>query len=848
METSHYLGVAIVDTHALMRVAAGDAEDAGSVIPELLPEALRGQPSAIEFRQDRRGRAVLAAIAPIPSGPRCTPDGVTPCLGAAMLFFDPNTWLYPYLRRALPEITTGEVLLAELDGNHVVFLSPLRKLSAQPMSLRPAVSGPVTAAIAAVRGVHGFGVFPDYKGDRVFASTTRIPNTRWALVVKVDEHEALAPYREHLLTRSLIVFGLLAAVVGVGYGLWRGRSARYESALAASEARSSLLIENANDVILFCSRDLRILDANRKAEAFYGYTREELLQLSIPQLRAEETLPELPGEDEAIRAGGHVFETIHKRKDGARLPVEVSANLVNLGREQVYLAIVRDISERRRQAAAIIHLNRLLRTISAVNQLIVRERDRDRLLSRACEILVEHGGFRLVWVGLVDDVSSEIRPAAWAGHEDGYLSAVHIHADDSPLGHGAPGTAARLGRADVIDDTEHEERFAPWRDEARRRGYRSMAAIPLRIGEKGRSTLNVYSGEPAAFAPEVLSLLEELGVDLGFAISAIENEERRREAVEALRRREEDYRRLFESVNDVILVWDPATEMILDANSKACAAYGYSHEELLGTSIERLTRDVRRDGNYVRRLLREGSLRGFDSVHTRRNGTPIHFRIDSSVVEYAGQQAIVSICRDLTQEVALEAQLRQAQKMEAIGQLAGGVAHDFNNLLQAMLSHVQVLRSSDVLSGPGERHLVEFEDQIKRGAALTRQLLLFARRETTKPEYLDLNDVVRNSVRLLQRLVPANIALTLELADQPLPVSADRGQLDQVLVNLVVNAVDAMPDGGKLAIRSGSVDPAWAWFAVDDTGGGIPAEIRERIFDPFFTTKPQGKGTGLGLS
>ncbi len=142
--------------------------------------------------------------------------------------------------------------------------------------------------------------------------------------------------------------------------------------------------------------------------------------------------------------------------------------------------------------------------------------------------------------------------------------------------------------------------------------------------------------------------------------------------------------------------------------------------------------------------------------------------------------------------------------------------------------------------------MTELEAEIRRGSTLTRQLLLFSRRETAKPERLDLNDGIRGAATFLRRLVRANIGFSLELADEPLPVEADRGQLDQVLMNLVVNAADAMPGGGSLTIRSGSGGLDGVWFAADDTGTGIPKEIRERIFEPFFTTK--GTGTGLGLS
>ncbi|HUK12250.1 MAG TPA: ATP-binding protein, partial [Thermoanaerobaculaceae bacterium] len=182
------------------------------------------------------------------------------------------------------------------------------------------------------------------------------------------------------------------------------------------------------------------------------------------------------------------------------------------------------------------------------------------------------------------------------------------------------------------------------------------------------------------------------------------------------------------------------------------------------------------------------------------------------------------------------------------GNLAGGVAHDFNNLLQAMLSHVQLLRGDSASPQRVLEVVRELEQQISRGASLTRQLLVFSRRETVKPERVRVNDAVREATQILQRLVRANIALAIELAPESLVVEADRGQLQQVLMNLTLNASDAMPEGGRLLIRTGALDEREVVISVTDTGHGIPDAIRERIFEPFFTTKEPGRGTGLGLS
>ena len=441
-------------------------------------------------------------------------------------------------------------------------------------------------------------------------------------------------------------------------------------------------------------------------------------------------------------------------------------------------------------------------------------------------------------------------------------------------------------------------------------------------------------------------------------------------AAESLRRSEEQYHSLFNGANDAIVVFEPGSETILDANPKACELYGYGRDELVGSSLKRLTLDVARGERLIADLVQDKTANELETVHLRRDGTAVQLQIKGSVVDYGGKTAVLSIARDITQrkrgeeerrrlataieqsaeavvitdtrgtieyvnpafewitgypaaevigskpnilksgkqppsfyaemwtvissgsvwtgrltnrrkdgslyqeemsispirdengeiinfvavkrdvssEMELQRQLAQAQKMEAMGRLAGGVAHDFNNVLQALITHVQLIRNRPKGRKSMESSIQEIEDLIGRGASLTRQLLIFSRRETVKPEHLDLNEQVREAGRMLQRLVKENIKLSIALAPQRLQVTADRGQLDQVLMNLVVNASDAMPDGGHLTIRTGSADPDRVWLSVSDTGTGIPDAIRESIFEPFFTTKAPGKGTGLGLS
>jgi signal transduction histidine kinase/CheY-like chemotaxis protein len=233
-----------------------------------------------------------------------------------------------------------------------------------------------------------------------------------------------------------------------------------------------------------------------------------------------------------------------------------------------------------------------------------------------------------------------------------------------------------------------------------------------------------------------------------------------------------------------------------------------------------------------------------------------------SIHSESGPLTIAVNSRDVTEHRRLEEHLRQAQKMEAIGHLAGGVAHDFNNILAVILMQTDLMRMEEGLNTPLQEGLRQLRSAAERGANLTRQLLLFGRKQVLHSRVVDLNDVVSNLSKMLQRLIGEDVKLELHLHPEALPIHADAGMLDQVLLNLAVNARDAMPSGGRLRIQTSHVDldeemarsllelPAgsYASLLVSDTGAGMAPDVLPHIFEPFFTTKGPGKGTGLGLA
>ena len=334
-----------------------------------------------------------------------------------------------------------------------------------------------------------------------------------------------------------------------------------------------------------------------------------------------------------------------------------------------------------------------------------------------------------------------------------------------------------------------------------------------------------------------------------------------------LREREAEYRLLFESNPHPMWVFDDETLVFLAVNEAAVRHYGYSREEFLGMTIEgiRPREEVpllakhlaARDRPEAERSVHKGVW-----THRRKDGSLIRVRVSAGTIVFQGRKARLVLATDLTEREQLEAQLRQAQKMEAVGRLAGGVAHDFNNLLTTILGYSELLIQQRHEDAELVRELEEIRAAGERAAALTRQLLAFSRRQVLQPKVLDLNAVVTDFERMLRRLIGEDVELASRLDPRLGRVEADPGQLEQVIMNLAVNARDAMPQGGKLTIETANVELSEAYaaeradvdpgpyvlLAISDTGTGMDEQTKSRLFEPFFTTKEAGKGTGLGLA
>ena len=305
----------------------------------------------------------------------------------------------------------------------------------------------------------------------------------------------------------------------------------------------------------------------------------------------------------------------------------------------------------------------------------------------------------------------------------------------------------------------------------------------------------------------------------------------------------------------------------LRVNQRMCDLLGYSRDELQGIAVEELTtlEDLEADERSFRRMA-AGTLDRHvvdERRYRRRDGTFVWARVNVSVHRdpHGQAQQFISVIEDITERRTLEAQVRQANKMDAIGRLASGVAHDFNNLLTVIIGFAELLTADAAMANQYQKDLGEIIKAAERAAGLTRQLLAFSRQQVLHAAPLDVNGLITEMTGMLGRLIGEHIEVALALAPNLSPALVDRGQLEQVVMNLVVNARDAMPSGGCVTIETTEVQlenssfheetvmqGEYVMLAISDTGSGMTKETQRRLFEPFFTTKEPGKGTGLGLS
>jgi PAS domain S-box-containing protein len=590
-----------------------------------------------------------------------------------------------------------------------------------------------------------------------------------------------------------------------------------EAALHESENKLRSLFEGSRDAILTSDPESgKFTSGNAAALKMFGAATETELIACKPADLSPERQPDgrrsadKAGEvDELVlREGTHYFEWMHRRFTGELFPADVLLTRIERDGKPVILASVRDISERKQAETALRQSEEQFRTMFetasvGMGQANPHTGKLERVNRRMCEIT-------------------------------GY-------------------SEAELLQLKVPDFTHPHDRERDWAlFQSVVRGEISSYHIEKRYLRKDKKTVWVNVN---------MNLLRNTAGEPFRTMATIEDITERRKAEEERVRLSTALEQAAESIvitdlSSIILYVNPAFEQIT----------GYTRREAIGQN-PRFLHSGKHDAAFYKKMwdtLKRGEVWHGHFINKRKDGTLYEEDATISPVRDASGNVVnyMAIKLDVTREMELEGQFRQAQKLEAIGQLAGGVAHDFNNILTSILMQTELSTMENGLAGEVRESFEQIRRDAERAANLTRQLLLFSRRQVMQSQVLDLNETVTNLAKMLQRIIGEDVRMLLQLHPAPLMTHADAGMLDQIALNLAVNSRDAMPGGGQLLIATSEkiVDEKLArqqpdaapgryvCLSVTDTGCGIPPEVLPRIFEPFFTTKETGKGTGLGLA
>jgi PAS domain S-box-containing protein len=592
LATRQYDHVRLFDAQGVSRLSVpAGRPPISSDVSQRVPEVLRsGQVTWHDFhRNEHDQRIYLTLLVPIldETDPRHA-------LGVLALRIDPEIYLYPFIKRWPTPSQTAETLLVRRDGNDALFLNDLKFGTNTALNLRIPLTNTNVPAVKAILGEKGIVEGVDYRGEPVLASLHAVPDSPWFLEARIDTAEVYAPLRERLrLTLLLVSLLLISAGAGIG-AIWRQQRSRfykerYEMAevLRESEERFGRVFEEGPTGMAMLDEHFRFIQANPTFASMLGYSVAELRTKTF----AEVTHPDHVQQDveqvrHLLRGELSVYRT-EKRyiaKSGkvlwGQLQVSVLRNAD--GAFHYFLAIIGDITERKRAEEELRRVNRALRTVSDCNQAMVRAPDEVTLLTDICRLLIERGGYRMAWVGFAEhDEARSVHPVAQAGFDEGYLDIVQVTWADIPRGRGPVGTAIRTKQPVVVRNVLTDPSFEPWRQGAIQRSYAAVTALPLMRDDHVYGALTVYAAEPDVFDAGEMELLTELAGDVAYGITSLRSSAERKRAEESLQNSQVLYRSLVEHLPQSIFRKDRAGRFQF-VNERFCRDLRRSFENIVG--------------------------------------------------------------------------------------------------------------------------------------------------------------------------------------------------------------------------------------------------------------------------
>ena len=819
LSTFDYRSVEIIDNKGIVRLIVPENEPIQDLYPHaLIPEVFETRNVMLTdiHQAGRKKPTQIDLIIPLEGEGKLINRGRS----AIVFTIDPEKILYPILKSWPTSSKTSETLLVRQEGDSVVYLNPLRHREYDSVILKLPVSDTNLLAVKAVRGFAGITEGTDYRNIPVIGAIKRIPGSGWYMVSKVDVSEVNEQIRNQVLTVLLLIFLVISAFGSViGWALWHQRvrfyRQKYEAELKQMALRKHFdyLVKYANDIVLLMDNNLDIVEVNDRAIELYQYSHEEIIGMNVRKLRLPEYDEQLEEKIEILRKSGRsTYETFHRRKDGAAIPIEISARLIEVEGKQYFQSICRDITERRKIEE---NLKQLL--------------ERYDIATRAGKLAVWDWDIRndkLLWDDRVYELfgvkKGEITPVY-----DSWLRILHPEDVEKANLHIKNALTGR---------SEYDTEFRVIHPDGNVRYIKAYGQV-----------VNDQDGNPSRLIGINYDITERKIAELSLQLT------------------EQTYRNLFETVSDAIYIHKP-DGAFMDVNLGAVKMYGYSREELVGMTPADVgapdKNDIGQLNIILNRVFETGKSEQFEFWGRRKNGEIFPKEVVSNKGKYFGQDVIISTARDITPRKNYEDQLRNAkEKAEESDRLKTAFLHNISHEIRTPMNAIvgfTALLDEPNLDTESRKHFIDIISQsTNQLLGIISDIVDISNIETGQVKLnfseVNLNTIIRNlydQYRITADQKKLLLHYETALPDERADIYTDKTKLIQILSNLLNNAFKFTSQGSiqfGYRLESNKIE-----FFIKDSGIGIPENKIEKVFDRFYQIENDSSrrysGAGLGLS
>jgi len=771
---------------------------------------------------------------------------------------DPNNIIFPFINYIDYKHKSMESFIIEKSDDSLLILNTPRLSTENSSHIQIPLVDSSSVEVKALLSKDGYVYGTDYRGQRTMLYVSHLLNPEWTMITKVDISEVEHLYVVISFIVYLFIFLFSLSLCIFFTSLWKNERLRKEKTDAILDMEKQLMMRKydllskyANDIILIFDESLKIVDCNNRALEFYGYERKKFLSLTLRDIRYTYNVTDILFNEDDI-AAGKVFETTHIKSNGDIVPIESSTRKVTINGKSFLHSIIRDITERKISESALKNsgdaLEQKNRDLESSREELMAATEElhlqvDELLENRKQV-----GNLVLKLQMLENIITHSQIIAFRWKAEKGWPIVYVSENISSWGYSASDLMnSRFEYASLMD-----------KDDALRVSSQLELDI-LNDSKEASYDYKIYTKSGAVRYVNERTIYEKSKDDVIDHYSGIVTDITEKKEIELMLASQAS---AMNAAMDGIAIID-SSGLYIYANDAFVKMMGHSScKEIYGTLWlshypEELSKKIISLG--IEEARKKGNWKG-NLIATTKNGKVFKQDVSISILEEGG---FILISRDATQRMTLEEELLQARKMDAIGKLAGGVAHDFNNMLSGIMGNAEMLEMKFGKNKDAVKYINNIISSSEHAAELTRQLLSFARKGKYQMKEISIRDLVNEVVNILSKTLNKNIKLIKNFNTKTDKIFADYSQMENALLNLALNARDAMPKGGTLSFESFeefidvtnskekgfAIDPGkYLLLKVSDTGEGIDEEILKHIFEPFYTTKEQGKGTGLGLA